>query len=728
MSKKSNSRFSTRRNVRFRGFKGFAARESLYTDSSSRISSWNRLEFVKAKHVFNPNDLLTGLVSTSSQSSLLSDKKPLATSTPFSSTSAMSTLNNVMNEPNDFSNNLGDDEEVSTRPVSEQGDSEDSLKRRSEQQLENSTLMEISEVPSNGSNEEQSASDSEEEILFVPIGATLTANNMNNANDSSAVTIEPPSTIDTVTHSLEDCHVANDTTPESTVVEDQTQSKAALTVPILDNDASGSTTPQLFLDAESVLSTEATAEEDEFKNGVSAVSSSASLVQEEVSAVSSSLTIPSETDEEIESSMVDHELESTEDDTEVDDTVDNNVSVNEDDTRSAHEEGVPSSNDFAQHSTTSVTSPAPLLSPSLSDDEEDEEEEPLEYSYSELANEDADDGSPNVLNEEFEFILNESIDGETASENSEDESFSGNRFAALQNDFTVYDYFDNYEPNGSAIGAAESSVDEEEEPVPVTKMNRKQRKLLLRQARKDKKKAIKSATISGNYDFDDDDLEEVLNYEHLQEQWLKDRSKKAGRRRERELLRAEGLLGKKKKNKKINKKLAKAGDALVSANGASYLRNPSAFYLEIHKKIKEFLVSDKQEISFPPMPKKLRKDIHNLAYQFALKSSSQGQGQQRFLSLYKTRATGFIDTTVVQSMEFSSKTTRLLRKSASTAKVFEGQIVGENAPEISQGNRGRRLLEGMGWDAGRGLGTAENEGVRSHLQAVVKLSRFGLGV
>jgi len=57
----------------------------------------------------------------------------------------------------------------------------------------------------------------------------------------------------------------------------------------------------------------------------------------------------------------------------------------------------------------------------------------------------------------------------------------------------------------------------------------------------------------------------------------------------------------------------------------------------------------------------------------------------------------------------------------------EGTIVGARAPEIAAGNKGRAMLEKMGWTAGTGLGANDNKGITAPVEVVVKHSTLGLG-
>lgn len=57
----------------------------------------------------------------------------------------------------------------------------------------------------------------------------------------------------------------------------------------------------------------------------------------------------------------------------------------------------------------------------------------------------------------------------------------------------------------------------------------------------------------------------------------------------------------------------------------------------------------------------------------------------------------------------------------------EGDIVGASAPEIGVENRGRKMLEKMGYVTGTALGLEGREGIVKPVEAVVKISKAGLG-
>lgn len=147
------------------------------------------------------------------------------------------------------------------------------------------------------------------------------------------------------------------------------------------------------------------------------------------------------------------------------------------------------------------------------------------------------------------------------------------------------------------------------------------------------------------------------------------------------------------------------------------------------------------------MTDKDRKMVHELANVFNLKSKSFGKGNNRFPVLYRTSRTLAFDEdllTAKLSRMFSSRarprTDTSGRKSkaatggdrrggfAKTAVSYrDGDIVGAAAPELGQDNKGRAMLEKMGWSTGTALGALNNKGIMQPVVHVVKNSKSGLG-
>ena len=232
----------------------------------------------------------------------------------------------------------------------------------------------------------------------------------------------------------------------------------------------------------------------------------------------------------------------------------------------------------------------------------------------------------------------------------------------------------------------------------------------------------------------------------IQIAWEKDRTKKKMRKQERQELRAQGLLG--KKNKVDLKAKYSEGISII----------------EVKKEIKDFLLSSldrcvnfnftfnlrllpETSLPLPPMGHENRKMVHEIANVFKLKSKSIGGGKSRFPVLYKTSRTMQYNKETLKAAEsvlasgrFLPRMDRAKMKSsligrgrrggfASAGVSYrDGEVVGAAAPEIGQENRGRTMLERMGWSTGTALGALNNKrGLVQPVAQVVKTSRSGLG-
>lgn len=226
-------------------------------------------------------------------------------------------------------------------------------------------------------------------------------------------------------------------------------------------------------------------------------------------------------------------------------------------------------------------------------------------------------------------------------------------------------------------------------------------------------------------------------------QWKQDRSKKSMKKRERQRLHQEGLIGKKAKRARMSQAKANTGcDELQSINDL----------------IKRFVSSEEyvgiQQLPMAFMDKPIRRAAHMISDIYGLKSNSQGSGKRRHIVLYKTSRcvipdADFLEETMFRarrSLGFNSKFRDTLppeprssravkvggragqgRASQPGARLRDGDLVGADAPEIALANRGRQMLEKLGWLQGSGLGAAGNEGMNIPLFATIKTSKVGLG-
>ncbi|KAL8874131.1 MAG: hypothetical protein Q9174_000501 [Haloplaca sp. 1 TL-2023] len=226
------------------------------------------------------------------------------------------------------------------------------------------------------------------------------------------------------------------------------------------------------------------------------------------------------------------------------------------------------------------------------------------------------------------------------------------------------------------------------------------------------------------FGLSDDELEVSL-----QVAWEKDRSKKKLRKKEREELRVQGLLG-------------RQTDTDVRPK---YLEGIS--FANVKDELMDFMLSRRQSLAFPPMAHKDRKMIHEIGNLLRLKSKSSGNGKNRFPVLYKTGRTGDFDEGIIRKMESLLISRRFLPRTNGKAarktigdksgragggavagvSYTDGEIVGGAAPEIGVENRGRAMLEKMGWSKGTALGALNNKGMLQPVTHVVKTTKAGLG-
>jgi hypothetical protein len=228
----------------------------------------------------------------------------------------------------------------------------------------------------------------------------------------------------------------------------------------------------------------------------------------------------------------------------------------------------------------------------------------------------------------------------------------------------------------------------------------------------------KSTGLGLPFDISDSEL-----HESLQVAWENDRAKKKAKKQEREELRAQGLLG----GKAVN---SKYGEGMT--------------IWQIGKEFESFLASDEQEKALLPMDKRRRKMVHEIAVEFNLKTKSIGSGNSRYTKLIKTKTTTqYVENRFVArarkiNMGFfprqdaQEKGKRALRVSnrggnSGVVRYRDGDIVGGAAPEIGAGNKGRTMLEKMGWSSGMALGAHDNKGILEPIAHIVKNSKSGLG-
>jgi hypothetical protein len=131
-----------------------------------------------------------------------------------------------------------------------------------------------------------------------------------------------------------------------------------------------------------------------------------------------------------------------------------------------------------------------------------------------------------------------------------------------------------------------------------------------------------------------------------------------------------------------------------------------------------------------------RKLVHTLANAYNLSSKSHGSGKTRYTMLFKTMTTSGLALnehkirSILKRTAWVTPTDRSgfgggFTPAAKIKRHKDGDVVGGDAKEIASENRGRVMLEKLGWRSGMGLG-AEGMGMKLPVFAVVKAGKSGL--
>lgn len=248
-----------------------------------------------------------------------------------------------------------------------------------------------------------------------------------------------------------------------------------------------------------------------------------------------------------------------------------------------------------------------------------------------------------------------------------------------------------------------------------------------------RRKKGKGGRLPFSTDGLDSDVEEALRTAYNN-----DRHKKAERKKEREELRAMGLLGKR-------------GQVDLRAKYATGITMS-----QVIDEVKAFLAGSQETLSLPPMDPHTRKGVHELSYKLNIKSKSIRGGDQRRPVLYRTKKTSY------DAQEFGQIAVRIQRRfgrqppfKADSRKnrqgqkgpkglkgsrpgaraggggggfdYHDGEVIGASAPELGTENRGRAMMEKMGWSTGTPLGASDNQGILHPVSQTMKRTRAGLG-
>jgi R3H domain/G-patch domain len=239
---------------------------------------------------------------------------------------------------------------------------------------------------------------------------------------------------------------------------------------------------------------------------------------------------------------------------------------------------------------------------------------------------------------------------------------------------------------------------------------------------------------------------------HLQSLWKRDRETKKQRKADREKARLLGILGNKQKSKGKQAKRAARREEMVRVDGLEGEEGETlqVDMYKINDEMRAFwdddslteyyaplLFSLTRSYALPPMNRFARKNVHLLARAYNFGSKSQGSGKMRYTTLFKTSKTSTMTlnehkingilkrASQVGPSERSGARWDSTSSSRAVKKHKDGDVVGGDAKEIASDNRGRVMLEKLGWRSGMGLG-AEGMGMKVPVFAVVKAGKSGL--
>ncbi|EMR08580.1 hypothetical protein PNEG_03056 [Pneumocystis murina B123] len=234
-----------------------------------------------------------------------------------------------------------------------------------------------------------------------------------------------------------------------------------------------------------------------------------------------------------------------------------------------------------------------------------------------------------------------------------------------------------------------------------------------------------------NYDLEDDNYFSFYN-NNLEN--LENSGKNVGRKKHQKPYGKVSVLENLKKDERENKK-----DKMVGRTFRELL-------LHVNDIILCFLSDcDLMDLDLVPMDSHARKWVHILADAYGIVSKSSGKKELRHVVLYKT--TRVHDNyskrhvarilQILNYKQYNFKVSRMkgsesednyrkISKNRHKYKYHDGDIVGKDAPEIDKDNKGRMMLEKLGWIAGNGLGAADNKGIEVPVMAVIKTTKLGL--
>ncbi|KAK8044869.1 SQS1 protein [Apiospora rasikravindrae] len=207
----------------------------------------------------------------------------------------------------------------------------------------------------------------------------------------------------------------------------------------------------------------------------------------------------------------------------------------------------------------------------------------------------------------------------------------------------------------------------------------------------------------------DSELEEAMNAT-----FQKDRMKKAEKKKQREALRAQGLLG-----KNVNPE-----DPRIKYPGGM-TKDDLVYELE------QFILGDDEQLSLPRWINIRGDAFTKWRHNSRSSRSRQAKVLADILSFIERRALYYprvdVDEEVVKEYKALRRKDPNVKRGHAATSYREGEVVGQHASELASDNKGRMLLEKMGWSKGMALGTTDNKGIMVPIVHVVKKTKAGLG-
>ncbi|AQZ14602.1 SQS1 (YNL224C) [Zygosaccharomyces parabailii] len=173
-----------------------------------------------------------------------------------------------------------------------------------------------------------------------------------------------------------------------------------------------------------------------------------------------------------------------------------------------------------------------------------------------------------------------------------------------------------------------------------------------------------------------------------------------------------------------------------------YKKYPIGLHVQnIKDECEAFLERKKDRLTFPPLDPHGNNVILKICHNFNLKGYKEGSGKNSHVVAQKTKRTerylpnyDMVSRLLKQRPVFfrmdvdrpGKNSTERINSSKAKFHTKEGEIVGQDAPEIGKDNIGRKMLEKLGWSNGEGLGAMGNKGIAEPLMAKVKKSKSGL--